>query len=230
MKRRLEGKVAIVTGAGSRGEGWGNGMTIAILFAREGAQVLLVHRDEAVAQRTLSVIQEEGGSAAVYRGDVAIEGRGSAPAPRGWRAPRFFTARPCTTFLTASSTILPLLVRGMSATCSTLAGTWRGVVLSRIWSGGCADQRVVEHEPLAQLHEQHHAHVVGVLRRPVLADHDRFDHLGQLLDLAVDLGGADAHAARVQRGVRTAVDDQPAVRGDLAEVAVAPHVVGKRSK
>jgi hypothetical protein len=33
---------------------------------------------------------------------------------------------------TASSTILPLLVRGMSATCTIFAGTWRGVVLARI--------------------------------------------------------------------------------------------------
>ena len=73
MKRRLEGKVAIVTGAGSRGEGWGNGMTIAILFAREGAHVLLVHRDESVANKTLAIIQEEGGSAAIYKGDVGIE-------------------------------------------------------------------------------------------------------------------------------------------------------------
>ena len=36
---RLEGKVAIVTGAGSRGEGVGNGKATATLFAREGAKV-----------------------------------------------------------------------------------------------------------------------------------------------------------------------------------------------
>ncbi len=47
-------------------------------------------------------------------------------------ASTFFTAAPCTTLRTASSTILPLLVRGMSATCRIFAGTWRGVVLSRI--------------------------------------------------------------------------------------------------
>ena len=39
---RLEGKVAIVTGAGSSGEGIGNGKAASILFAREGAKVLLV--------------------------------------------------------------------------------------------------------------------------------------------------------------------------------------------
>src|SRR5690606_34574133 len=38
----------------------------------------------------------------------------------------FLTGRPCTTSRTASSTILPDLVRGMSATAMILAGTWRG--------------------------------------------------------------------------------------------------------
>ena len=41
---RLEGKVAIITGAGSSGEGIGNGRAAAILMAREGARVLLVVR------------------------------------------------------------------------------------------------------------------------------------------------------------------------------------------
>ena len=39
---RLEGKVAIVTGAGSSGPGVGTGKATATLFAREGARVLLV--------------------------------------------------------------------------------------------------------------------------------------------------------------------------------------------
>ncbi len=41
---RLAGKVAIVSGAGSRGPGVGNGKAMALLFAREGARVLLVDR------------------------------------------------------------------------------------------------------------------------------------------------------------------------------------------
>jgi len=36
---RLDGKVAIVTGAGSAGPGWGNGKATAVLLARQGAAV-----------------------------------------------------------------------------------------------------------------------------------------------------------------------------------------------
>ena len=53
---RLEGKVAIVTGAGSRGPGVGKGREIAILFAREGARVLLVDRDAEAAAHTQEMI------------------------------------------------------------------------------------------------------------------------------------------------------------------------------
>ena len=42
MVKRLEGKVALVTGCGSSGPGWGNGKAMAVLFAREGAKVYAV--------------------------------------------------------------------------------------------------------------------------------------------------------------------------------------------
>ena len=45
-KPRLDGKVAIVTGAGARGDIVGNGQATSILFAYEGAKVLLVDSDE----------------------------------------------------------------------------------------------------------------------------------------------------------------------------------------
>ena len=67
---RLQGKVAIVTGAGSRAEGIGNGRATAILFAREGARVLLVDQHADAAERTLAMISAEGGEAAVYLADV----------------------------------------------------------------------------------------------------------------------------------------------------------------
>jgi len=40
MVGRLKDKVALVSGAGSSGPGWGNGKATAVLFAREGAKVL----------------------------------------------------------------------------------------------------------------------------------------------------------------------------------------------
>src|SRR6266545_3165374 len=67
---RLTGKVAIVTGAGSRGEGIGNGRAAAVLFAREGAKVLLVDQGRAAADETLRMIRGEGGEAAVFTADV----------------------------------------------------------------------------------------------------------------------------------------------------------------
>ena len=67
---RLEGKVAIVTGAGSSGEGVGNGKAAAILFAREGAKILLVDFVEARAEETSEIIKYEGGEASVFKGDM----------------------------------------------------------------------------------------------------------------------------------------------------------------
>ena len=67
---RLEGKVAIVTGAGSSGPGIGNGKATAVLFAREGARVVLVDNIAAHAEETLSMIREEGGEAFVVQANV----------------------------------------------------------------------------------------------------------------------------------------------------------------
>ncbi len=72
-KPRLEGKVAIVTGAGSRGPGTGNGKATAVLFAREGARVLLVDRVPERAEETRAAISAEGGEASVFTADVTAE-------------------------------------------------------------------------------------------------------------------------------------------------------------
>ncbi len=69
-KPRLLGKVAIVAGAGSRGDVIGNGQAAAILFAYEGADVLLVDTSEDHVQRTLDAIESHGGSASVFIADV----------------------------------------------------------------------------------------------------------------------------------------------------------------
>jgi NAD(P)-dependent dehydrogenase (short-subunit alcohol dehydrogenase family) len=71
MADRLKGKVAIVTGAGSSGPGVGNGKAAAILFAREGASVLCVDIVEERAQETVNIIEDEGGVASAWVGDVS---------------------------------------------------------------------------------------------------------------------------------------------------------------
>src|ERR1051325_10540209 len=70
MAGRLNGKVAIVTGAGSRGPGLGNGKATAILFAREGARVLCVDQMKERAQETVGLIHGEGGAAEAFAADV----------------------------------------------------------------------------------------------------------------------------------------------------------------
>jgi NAD(P)-dependent dehydrogenase (short-subunit alcohol dehydrogenase family) len=71
MTDRLAGKVAIVTGAGSRGEGIGNGKAAAILFAREGAKVLCADQIARRAEETVAAIGAEGGTASVLECDVS---------------------------------------------------------------------------------------------------------------------------------------------------------------
>ena len=71
--RRLEGKVAVVTGAGAQGDVMGNGKAVSILFAREGAKVLLVDQADDRVQETLRDIKGEGGEASVYVADVTDE-------------------------------------------------------------------------------------------------------------------------------------------------------------
>ena len=70
MPGRLAGKVAIVTGAGSRGPGLGNGKAAAILFAREGARVLCVDQARERAEETAGLIRAEGGTAEALVADV----------------------------------------------------------------------------------------------------------------------------------------------------------------
>ena len=67
---RLEGKVGIVTGAGSSGPGVGTGKAISILFAREGCKVLLLDAEQARAEETLATIREDGGEASVFQADI----------------------------------------------------------------------------------------------------------------------------------------------------------------
>jgi NAD(P)-dependent dehydrogenase (short-subunit alcohol dehydrogenase family) len=69
----LTGKVAIITGAGARGDGIGNGRAAAILLGRAGAYVVAVDRDPALAQRTVEMIEAESGSAIAVQADVTVD-------------------------------------------------------------------------------------------------------------------------------------------------------------
>ncbi len=70
MTTRLAGKAGIVVGAGQTpGETIGNGRAAAIVFAREGAQVVLVDRRASSAEETAAMIRAEGGTAVCIEGD-----------------------------------------------------------------------------------------------------------------------------------------------------------------
>jgi NAD(P)-dependent dehydrogenase (short-subunit alcohol dehydrogenase family) len=70
MVNRLENKIALVFGAGSVGEGWGNGKASAVLYAREGAKVACVDVNADAAERTRQIIEGEGGTALALQADV----------------------------------------------------------------------------------------------------------------------------------------------------------------
>jgi NAD(P)-dependent dehydrogenase (short-subunit alcohol dehydrogenase family) len=70
MTGRLQGKVVIITGAGSVGAGWGNGRAAAVLFAREGAKVFAVDKNSDTMAETLNLIRDTGEEVHSYEGDV----------------------------------------------------------------------------------------------------------------------------------------------------------------
>ena len=70
--RTLAGKTAIVTGAGTEGEGIGIGRATAVVLAGEGARVCLVDREAQRAQATRAQIEALGGAAFITVGDVTV--------------------------------------------------------------------------------------------------------------------------------------------------------------
>jgi NAD(P)-dependent dehydrogenase (short-subunit alcohol dehydrogenase family) len=70
MMLDFHGKVAIVTGVGSVGPGWGIGRAIAVLLARRGATVCGLELKEAPALETKRLIEAEGGKCEITLGDV----------------------------------------------------------------------------------------------------------------------------------------------------------------
>ncbi|MFH1078819.1 MAG: SDR family oxidoreductase [Pseudomonadota bacterium] len=70
MPGRLQDKVAIITGAGCVGPGWGNGRAAAVLFAREGASIFAVDKNADTMEETLIRIREFGGRVEAHTCDV----------------------------------------------------------------------------------------------------------------------------------------------------------------
>ena len=60
MPGRVAGKVALITGAGCIGPGWGNGRAAAVMFAREGAKVFAVDKDPEAMEETVARVGNDG--------------------------------------------------------------------------------------------------------------------------------------------------------------------------
>ena len=71
MSGRLAGKVALITGAGCVGPGWGNGRAAAVLFAREGAQVFAVDLNPEPMEETVARATEEAAHGGTIRTHLA---------------------------------------------------------------------------------------------------------------------------------------------------------------
>ncbi|WP_158742646.1 SDR family NAD(P)-dependent oxidoreductase [Acidisphaera sp. L21] len=67
---RLQGKIAIITGAGCVGPGWGNGRAAAVAFAREGAKVFAVDLHDDPMAETIARVKEVGGEIQTHLCDV----------------------------------------------------------------------------------------------------------------------------------------------------------------
>lgn len=67
----LQDRVVVVTGAGSRGPGIGNGRAAAIVLARAGARVAMLDQQREWAQETLELVEAEGNEAMVLEADVS---------------------------------------------------------------------------------------------------------------------------------------------------------------
>jgi NAD(P)-dependent dehydrogenase (short-subunit alcohol dehydrogenase family) len=69
----LAGKVALISGGGAAGDGIGNGRAAAILLARAGTKVMVADRELKLAERTVEMIKDEGGTAVAIACDATDE-------------------------------------------------------------------------------------------------------------------------------------------------------------
>lgn len=78
MAGRLEGKVAIIVGAGCVGPGWGNGRAAAVIFAQEGAKVFAVDLHVETMTETLERVRAVNGDVSAHTCDVTNHDQVSA--------------------------------------------------------------------------------------------------------------------------------------------------------
>jgi len=70
MTGRLADKVALISGAGCVGPGWGNGRAMAVRFAEEGAKILAVDREAQRLEETVERVRAAGGTIETHHADV----------------------------------------------------------------------------------------------------------------------------------------------------------------
>jgi NAD(P)-dependent dehydrogenase (short-subunit alcohol dehydrogenase family) len=74
MSGRLQDRIAIVTGAGCVGPGWGNGRATAVLFAQQGAKIFAVDKNVSAMEETLDRVRQGGGTIETHICDVTDNG------------------------------------------------------------------------------------------------------------------------------------------------------------
>jgi hypothetical protein len=70
MTGRLDGRIALISGAGSVGPGWGNGRAMAVRFAEEGARIFAVDREAERMEETVARVRAAGGTIETHVADV----------------------------------------------------------------------------------------------------------------------------------------------------------------
>jgi NAD(P)-dependent dehydrogenase (short-subunit alcohol dehydrogenase family) len=70
MPGRLANKIAIITGAGCVGSGWGNGRAAAVLFAQEGAKIFAVDKNADAMEETVARTREARGEIVTHTCDM----------------------------------------------------------------------------------------------------------------------------------------------------------------
>jgi NAD(P)-dependent dehydrogenase (short-subunit alcohol dehydrogenase family) len=74
MTGRLVDKIALVSGAGCVGPGWGNGRAMAVRFAEEGAKIFAVDREAQRLEETVERVRAVGGTIETHFADVTDSG------------------------------------------------------------------------------------------------------------------------------------------------------------